>query len=115
MKPCPKINPSFITLLLFIGICIFSKNAFCQERIISGNIQDALTKEPIGFASIYLKKSGSGKTIDSSGTFRFKIDNAEKDTLVISYIGYKNILIPIDSINCFNIILILNYFLIILH
>ena len=42
-----------------------ANNSFCQNKIISGNIQDVLTKEPIGFASIYLKKSqDDGNTWD---------------------------------------------------
>ena len=98
MKACSKINPFIVTLLFLLGFSLFSKNACCQDKIISGNIQDALTKEPIGFASVYLKKSGSGKTTDSSGIFKFNIENAQTDTLVISYIGYKNVFIPIDSI-----------------
>jgi hypothetical protein len=97
LRICVTIKPLIINLLLLIGLGFYSENSFCQERILSGNIQDALTKEPIGFASVYLKKGGAGKITDSSGSFKFNFENTQNDTLVISYIGYKNVFIPLDS------------------
>ncbi len=60
-----------------------------QSITISGSIQDAHTKEPISFASVYLQKSGTGQTTDSVGNFTFHLTNKNEDTLIVSYVGYQ--------------------------
>lgn len=62
-----------------------------------GNIQDGHTNEPIGYASIYMARTGYGKTSDSLGNFNFHFDEFKSDTLVVSYVGYEDYRLPIDS------------------
>jgi Family of unknown function (DUF5686)/CarboxypepD_reg-like domain len=78
---------------------LFFAKANAQGIIFSGNIQDAHTKEPVGFASIYFAKSGVGKTADSAGHFTFNLANFTTDTLVISFVGYQLYKLPISSAN----------------
>ncbi len=79
-----------------------------QSLSFTGTIQDAHTKEPVSFASVYFKQSGIGKTSDSVGNFSFYISNYKKDTLVISFVGYKTYKIPIsDTVNNKAILIVL--------
>ena len=59
-------------------------------------VQDSLSKAPLPYANIYFKKSGIGISTSASGGAKIlKSKLSERDTAVISYIGYqtKNYLI----------------------
>lgn len=85
----------FLIILVLTSI-IFSFKIRAQT-ILSGNIQDAHTKEPVSFASVYFAQSGIGKTSDSAGHFSFVLNNFTADTLVISYVGYDLFKIPVTA------------------
>lgn len=88
-----------IFLLLFIS-AITSQSVSAQSISFTGIIQDAHTKEPVSYASVYFVRSGIGKTTDSAGNFSFFISKFSKDTLVVSYVGYELYKVPIgDSVN----------------
>ena len=91
---------NFLRYLLFIAFIFFITPLYAQSVSFSGVIQDAHTKEPVSYASIYFTRSGIGKTSDSAGNFSFYISNFLKDTLVVSYVGYELYKIPInDTVN----------------
>jgi Family of unknown function (DUF5686)/CarboxypepD_reg-like domain len=91
---------SIIRYLFFIASIFFTTGVAAQGISFKGVIQDAHTKEPVSYASIYFKRSGVGKTSDSAGNFSFYISNFKKDTLVVSYVGYELFTLPVtDSIN----------------
>ena len=74
----------------------------------TGTIQDGHTNEPIGYASVYMARTGYGKTADSLGNFNFHFDEFKPDTLVVSYVGYQDFKLPCDSsINNKNILVLL--------
>ncbi|MFT3910044.1 MAG: DUF5686 family protein [Ferruginibacter sp.] len=66
---------------------------------LTGTIQDAHTKEPVPYASVYLKKTGAGHTADSAGNFTIRFSQFEKDSLVISYVGYEVYILPVTDSN----------------
>ncbi len=80
------------TFFLFCGAEVRS-----QDILLSGTIQDAHTKEPVSYASVYFTRSGIGKTSDSAGNFSFQFSQKVRDTLVISYVGYALMKIPVDA------------------
>ena len=80
--------------LFFISLLLGSAKLTAQSTTISGTIQDAHTKEPVSYASVYFVRSGIGKTSDSAGNFSFHGTNLINDTLVISYVGYELFKIP---------------------
>ncbi|NOT92728.1 DUF5686 and carboxypeptidase-like regulatory domain-containing protein [Ferruginibacter sp.] len=91
---------STLRYLLFIATIFFTTQVAAQGVSFTGIIQDAHTKEPVSYASVYFKRSGVGKTSDSAGKFSFYISNFTKDTLVVSYVGYELYKIPVtDSMN----------------
>ncbi len=88
----------FLSLLI---LALLPLNIHAQtQRVISGNIIDAATKEPLAFVSVALKKQLIGSLSNSEGEFDLRLaQESETDTLVISYLGYKQQLIPLKSIS----------------
>lgn len=81
-------------ILLFFYSCISS---FGQSKIIAGYLKDSHSDEPIPFASVVFKKNNIGKQTDSAGRFFLHLHaDMLTDTLVISYVGYTELLIPLS-------------------
>ena len=84
-----------IASLVFV---LIFKTSIGQSLSLSGTIIDGHTKEPVSYASVYFAKSGVGKTSDSAGNFSFFFNNFNRDTLVVSYIGFELYKIPISTL-----------------
>ena len=67
-----------------------------QQKFIHGNVSNQFTLEKIPFASVVWKTSGRGTLTDSLGYFRIPFSNT-KDTLLITYVGFKNLFVPIHA------------------
>ncbi len=83
--------------LSLILCLVFSFETRGQTKILQGNIRDVHSSESIPFASVQFKGSGTGKLTDSAGHFRLTLDGWPKDTLVVSYVGYEDYLLPVDG------------------
>ena len=84
-----------IASLVFV---LIFKTSIGQSLSLSGTIIDGHTKEPVSYASVYFARSGVGKTSDSAGNFSFFFNNFNRDTLVVSYIGFELYKIPISTL-----------------
>ncbi len=76
-------------LLLFL---LLTTSSFAQEVFISisGKLVDNKSKEPIPYASIFIKGKSIGTTSNNEGRFLFHMPSVfNNDTLVISVIGYN--------------------------
>lgn len=61
-----------------------------QEYRISGRVTDAITKQPVPFASIGLRAAGTGALTDKNGYFQLLgSDKFKTDSLVFMTLGYK--------------------------
>ncbi|MBY0347968.1 MAG: carboxypeptidase-like regulatory domain-containing protein, partial [Hydrotalea flava] len=79
--------------VLLVWMC--SAVTVAQAIKISGVIVDKQSDEPIPFSTAVFKLSGQGVLTDSSGRFVFTSGQwSHNDTLQISSVGYKNVLIP---------------------
>ncbi|PZX61401.1 DUF5686 family protein [Hydrotalea sandarakina] len=82
-------------LLSVLMLVLFNTLATAQIIKISGVIVDKQSDEPIPFSTAVFKLSGQGVLTDSSGKFSFTSGQwSHNDTLQISSVGYKNVLIP---------------------
>jgi len=84
--------------LLIVLFLFLSTLTNAQELRIRGKVVDVETKEPIGYASVYLMEKGYGETADSIGSFSILINMFLPDTLLISRSGYLLKKISISSI-----------------
>lgn len=71
--------------------------AFGQSKTVRGTIKDGHSDETIPFASIQFKKSTFGKLSDSSGSFRITLSRWPSDTLIVSYAGFEDKYIKLDT------------------
>lgn len=79
-------------------LCLLWVQQSQAQKILKGFIKDAHSDERIPFASMKLKSSGTGRVSDSSGSFIFRWDHHwPADTLEVTYVGYQDFLLPIDS------------------
>ena len=76
-------------LISFFVFVFLSVTSFAQQIVVSGKVVDGHTQEPIGFASVYMSVSRNGITTDSAGNFSIHLDPSSKDTLIVSFVGYK--------------------------
>jgi hypothetical protein len=76
---------------------LFSFSVNAQSKVIKGYIKDALSDERVPFASINFIKSGKGTLSDSVGNFTFRFDEWTADTLLVTYVGYKDYKLAIDT------------------
>ncbi len=82
-------SPGIITVVffLFAGIGMFGQQ-------VSGYVRDADNREPIPFASVWIKGTLQGMMTDEDG--RFSLPVAGGDTLVVSSVGYLPKEVPIS-------------------
>lgn len=76
--------------LLFLIATLLASNLYAQTfESIRGKLVDRKTKQPIPYASVYIKGSSIGTTTNEEGRFLFHVPSPfVDDTLVISFIGY---------------------------
>lgn len=88
----------FILIISFL-FSIGSSPIFSQQnrRTILGKVVDGQTFDPLPFANISLQNSDLGTTSDVKGNFIVN-NNIDAKNLVISYVGYKSLIINVDSI-----------------
>ncbi len=82
------ITSGILVLLLFFSCAVAAQ---MEERTISGQLLDSDTKEPIVFASLYLKGQGVGTTTNEEGRYIFHFESSPQAVVVISMIGYESI------------------------
>jgi hypothetical protein len=83
---------SFFLLPGFL-VCI---STVAQTKLLKGSIRDQHSGEQVPFASVRFKNSGIGKLADSAGQFVFHFNSWPKDTLEISFVGFRDYSYAID-------------------
>jgi hypothetical protein len=80
-------------LFLFFLIPIVS---FAQIKP-TGKVLNALTKEPIAGANVFITNTLYKTITDAEGNFSFAILNIQKGELVVNALGYKHMVISIEN------------------
>lgn len=82
---------------VFLFLLIFSIPVFAQtSRTITGVVKDQADGQPLPGVSVKVKDTSNGTLTNNNGQFSLKITN-EKSILLISYLGYKTLEIPINA------------------
>ena len=74
----------FLTLLLVLFLC-----TGVRAQTLTGRITDAVSGEPLPFASIYVASTKSGTASNADGYFRVKLGPGNNQ-VVFSYLGYQS-------------------------
>ncbi|HET7732525.1 MAG TPA: carboxypeptidase-like regulatory domain-containing protein, partial [Paludibacter sp.] len=81
---------SFVAMLV---IFVFGQAANAQQISVSGIVKDAASGEPILGASIIEKSTNKGVITNFDGAFTISV--SASSTLIIKYIGYSSIEVPV--------------------
>ena len=85
-------------LLNAIFFTLLATSTVAQDIIISGKVIDRGTKDPMPFASVYVKGKAIGTITNLNGEFDFHIPgDYRNEILVISMLGYSNFESPVWS------------------
>ena len=76
----------YVALLL---TCWLALPAAAQRRTVSGQVVEAVSGEPVPFASIFVPKTSIGVTADLNGHFKLLI-NGPADSISVSALGFAN-------------------------
>ncbi|MCW3088827.1 MAG: hypothetical protein JWQ78_2213 [Sediminibacterium sp.] len=83
----------YLITRLVLLLCIGSvANGQVPGGNVRGKVLNNFTKEPVPFASIYWKRAGVGGITDSLGNFNLAFSRHPIDTLVVSYVGFSNVM-----------------------
>ncbi|PKP43140.1 MAG: hypothetical protein CVT96_05480 [Bacteroidetes bacterium HGW-Bacteroidetes-13] len=80
----------FLFCLLFISIQSFSQ----QRKLV---LVDAVSLDPVPYASLFYTRLNVGFYTDSDGTFEINNENKNQETLLISCMGYKSAIIDLNN------------------
>lgn len=73
--------------LLSCGLLVASQAR--GQGMLTGQVRDSLTQEPLAFASVFLASTTRGATTDDQGRFVLRDVPPASYDLVVSYVGYK--------------------------
>lgn len=68
-----------------------------QTVVITGVVRDVHSEEAIPFASVELQGEKRGMATDTAGRFMFLCKAPVQDSIIITYVGYARIAIPVKS------------------
>lgn len=87
---------SYRFLSLFLG-CAISTALMAQSRNVQGRIVDAKSNEPLIGVTVKETGTGHGVVTDLDGCFTIAVGPDAK--LLVSYVGYKNLQVPVKGKN----------------
>lgn len=83
-----------LIFILFISVLSFSAEA---QTTLRGEVTDAGNSDPLIGASVVVKGTTEGTVTEYDGTFELKTKQALPLTLLISYVGYDEIELPVSA------------------
>ncbi|MGX5817524.1 TonB-dependent receptor [Chitinophaga lutea] len=92
------------TIILTVAPPIEVSAATPAAISVFGKVTDAQTNEPLVGASIKVKGSSTGTSTDAGGNYTLQLPEGG-GTLVVSFIGYENIELPVSKAGALNIAL----------
>src|SRR5699024_1489027 len=67
-----------------------------QQEVISGTVTDAQSGETLPGVNILVKGTSTGASTDQGGHFELTVPSLQ-DTLVVTYIGYQRLEVPVSG------------------
>jgi hypothetical protein len=92
------LSHSMKRLLIVFGFLAITSAASGQNEL-SGHVLDSVTQEPIPFANVFFANSTLGTATNEAGEFTLKNFASGKYDVVISFVGYKTIQVPMSFSN----------------
>jgi hypothetical protein len=87
-----------IRLIIISVILLLESGQSYGQSIIKGDVKD-LNGNPIAFAAVMIKNSSDGTYTDNSGLFNLKTKLTGEQILLVSFIGYDQLIYPLKLDN----------------
>ncbi|HMO41149.1 MAG TPA: carboxypeptidase-like regulatory domain-containing protein [Saprospiraceae bacterium] len=87
----------FYSFLLNIILIAATASTLHAQRVIRGTVLDGATGETLISASVVIKGTAEGAITDYDGTFRIETSRSFPITLVVSYVGYAEKEVVVES------------------
>ena len=85
-----------VLLILSLHLVFFSLKA---QYTFEGVVVDSTNQKKLPFVNVYHPKTTQGTVTNDSGYYRIKLDLVDKtDSVLFSYIGYRDIYVQLDSL-----------------
>lgn len=97
-----KVN--FYKVIISVFFILMTTGLMAQKHAVSGIVTDGMDNTPVPGATVLEKGTTNGTITDMNGKYQLTVSGVN-DTLVISYIGYKKIELPIVGRTVIEIIL----------
>lgn len=93
---------NFFRIFLAGVLILLSFAVYAQKNTVTGKVYD-VSGEPIIGASVVIQGTTQGTITDMDGAFQLKAQPSQ--TLVVSFLGYKDVILPIGNKNNFKVTL----------
>lgn len=93
---------SFRYLFIFFSFLFFS-NALMAQNIVTGHVADSATGQSIARVTVVVEGTKRGTVTDANGNFR--INASANNVLVVSFLGYRAVRIPVSDAGPINVTL----------
>ncbi len=87
-----QITFTFLLLITVIGIS-------AQDAVIFGVVRDAISKEPIDLATVYVDGTSNATQTDERGLYQLKVEANKKLNIIYTRIGYQKTNFNIKQLN----------------
>lgn len=89
-----------IKLIFSIILFLFTYHLIGQaEHYIKGQILDSKTNAPLLAATVSVPSTSIGTIADRKGKFSLKVDEVKHKVIIVSYVGYESVELPISTFN----------------
>ncbi|MCH5716544.1 carboxypeptidase-like regulatory domain-containing protein [Niabella hibiscisoli] len=91
-------------LLVVLLLMLSGMTTFAQQRMVTGTVKDAKTKQPLALISVQVEASSRGTMTDNKGVFTIQVATGER--LTFSGVGYATNQIVMDNRTTLNVELV---------
>jgi TonB-linked SusC/RagA family outer membrane protein len=88
---------------VFVLMLLWSIAAHAQPAMVTGTVSDAQTGEPLIYVSINVVGTTINVSTDENGVYTIQVNDAAKDQLNFSFIGYDTQTLPINGRTIVNV------------
>ncbi len=86
-----EINKLFFRSSLFLIFILLFSSSYAQKKELKGIVYDDVTKKPLESVVVYLNGTTKGTITNTKGKFYLELNTASSESLIISYLGYRNV------------------------
>ena len=95
VAPTKKLELFVMKKLLLVLFTILSCVPLAAQTKVSGAVVD-INQQPVPYASVYFKNTSEGVITNEDGKFYLE-SSQTRDTLVISFTGFKDVYLPLKK------------------